>query len=67
MGSGDVYWTGDLVERVGERYFFVGRSGHTINVGGAKVHPAMAESVLLDQRNLLDCLVTGRPNPLWHN
>ena len=64
MGSGEVYWTGDLVERVGERYFFIGRLGDTINVGGAKVHPAMVEAVLLDHPNVLDCLVTGQPNSI---
>ncbi len=38
--------TGDMVERRGDRYYFVGRRGGIINVGGLKVHPEEVESVL---------------------
>ncbi len=38
--------TGDVVERHGERYLFVGRRGGVINVGGAKVHPEEVEAAL---------------------
>ena len=31
--------TGDIVERRGERYYFAGRKGGIINIGGLKVHP----------------------------
>ena len=31
--------TGDMVERRGDRYHFVGRRGGIINIGGLKVHP----------------------------
>ena len=31
--------TGDMVELRGDRYYFVGRRGGIINVGGLKVHP----------------------------
>ena len=38
--------TGDMVERRGDRFYFVGRRGGVINVGGAKVHPEEVEAVL---------------------
>ena len=38
--------TGDLVERRGERVYFLGRRGGVINVGGAKVHPEEVEAAL---------------------
>ena len=38
--------TGDMVERHGDRYVFVGRRGGIINVGGLKVHPEEIEAVI---------------------
>jgi acyl-coenzyme A synthetase/AMP-(fatty) acid ligase len=38
--------TGDMVERRGDRLFFLGRRGGIINVGGAKVHPEEVEAAL---------------------
>jgi acyl-CoA synthetase (AMP-forming)/AMP-acid ligase II len=38
--------TGDMVERRGDRYLFVGRRGGIINVGGLKVHPEEIEAVI---------------------
>lgn len=38
--------TGDMVERRGERYHFVGRRGGIINIGGLKVHPEEVEAVI---------------------
>lgn len=38
--------TGDIVERRGDRYFFVGRKGGIINIGGLKVHPEEVEAVI---------------------
>jgi acyl-coenzyme A synthetase/AMP-(fatty) acid ligase len=38
--------TGDMVERRGDRYYFVGRRSGIINVGGAKVHPEEVETAL---------------------
>ena len=38
--------TGDVVERRGERFYFVGRRGGIINIGGLKVHPEEVEAVL---------------------
>lgn len=38
--------TGDMVEQRGDRYFFVGRKGGIINIGGLKVHPEEVEAVI---------------------
>jgi acyl-CoA synthetase (AMP-forming)/AMP-acid ligase II len=38
--------TGDMVERRGERYHFVGRRGGIMNIGGLKVHPEEIEAVI---------------------
>ncbi len=35
--------TGDMVERRGDRYHFIGRRGGIINIGGLKVHPEEIE------------------------
>ncbi len=45
-GEPDWVATADLVERVGDRYFFVGRRSDVINVGGNKVHPLRVEQVV---------------------
>lgn len=38
--------TGDMVERRGERFYFVGRRGGIMNIGGLKVHPEEVEAAL---------------------
>jgi acyl-coenzyme A synthetase/AMP-(fatty) acid ligase len=38
--------TGDMVELRGARYYFVGRRGGIINIGGLKVHPEEIEAVI---------------------
>lgn len=38
--------TGDMVERRGDRYYFLGRRNGVINVGGMKVYPEEVEAVL---------------------
>jgi acyl-coenzyme A synthetase/AMP-(fatty) acid ligase len=38
--------TGDVVERRGDRYYFLGRRSGVINVGGLKVYPEEVEAVL---------------------
>jgi acyl-CoA synthetase (AMP-forming)/AMP-acid ligase II len=38
--------TGDMVELRGGRYYFVGRRGGIINIGGLKVHPEEIEAVI---------------------
>jgi acyl-CoA synthetase (AMP-forming)/AMP-acid ligase II len=38
--------TGDMVELRGDRYYFIGRRGGVINIGGLKVHPEEIEAVI---------------------
>ena len=38
--------TGDMVERRGDRYYFLGRRNGVINVGGLKVHPEEVEAAI---------------------
>jgi len=38
--------TGDIIDRRGDRLYFVGRRGGVINVGGLKVHPEEVEAAL---------------------
>ena len=38
--------TGDMVERRGDRYYFLGRRSGLINVGGLKVHPEEIEAAI---------------------
>jgi acyl-CoA synthetase (AMP-forming)/AMP-acid ligase II len=54
--------TGDLVERRGERCYFVGRRGGVINVGGLKVHPEEVEAVINRHPDVRASLVRSRRN-----
>jgi acyl-coenzyme A synthetase/AMP-(fatty) acid ligase len=56
--------TGDVVERRGERYVFVGRRGGIINVGGAKVHPEEVEAALNAHRAVRASRVFARKNAI---
>jgi acyl-CoA synthetase (AMP-forming)/AMP-acid ligase II len=56
--------TDDLVERRGDRYYFVGRRSGIINVGGLKVNPEEVEAVLNGHPAVQVSRVTGRKNPL---
>jgi len=56
--------TGDIVERRGDRYYFVGRRGGIINVGGLKVHPEEVEAVINRHRAVHMSLVKSRKNPI---
>jgi acyl-CoA synthetase (AMP-forming)/AMP-acid ligase II len=56
--------TGDLVEVVGERILFRGRSSDVINVGGVKVHPLPIEERILALPGVALARVFGRPNKL---
>src|SRR5205823_7142960 len=38
--------TGDIVERRGDRYYFLGRRSGVINVGGLKVYPEEVEAAI---------------------
>lgn len=56
--------TGDVVERRGDRFFFVGRRGGIINVGGLKVHPEEVEAVINGHSHVRISRVKGRRNPI---
>ena len=56
--------TGDVVERRGERYYFAGRKGGIINIGGLKVHPEEVEAVINSHPQVRMSLVRRRPNPI---
>jgi acyl-coenzyme A synthetase/AMP-(fatty) acid ligase len=56
--------TGDIVERHGARYYFVGRRGGIINVGGLKVHPEEVEAVINRHPQVRMCLVRPKRSPI---
>jgi acyl-coenzyme A synthetase/AMP-(fatty) acid ligase len=56
--------TGDMLELRGDRYYFVGRRGGIINVGGLKVHPEEVEAVINRHPRVQMSLVKGRKSPI---
>ncbi len=56
--------TGDLVELENGRYYFRGRRGGIINVGGQKVYPEEVECVLNADPRVRMSLVRSRRNPI---
>ncbi len=55
--------TGDMVERRGDRYYFVGRKGGIINIGGLKVHPEEVEAVINRHPQVRMSLVRPKRSP----
>ncbi len=55
--------TGDILEQRGDRYYFMGRRGGIINVGGLKVHPEEVEAVVNRHPAVQMSLVKARKNP----
>jgi acyl-coenzyme A synthetase/AMP-(fatty) acid ligase len=53
-----------MVELVDGRYYFRGRTGGVINVGGLKVYPEEVESVLNADPRVRMSLVRARRNPI---
>ena len=56
--------TGDRVEERAGRYYFKGRRGGVINVGGLKVHPEEVEAVINAHPWVRMSLVRARRNPI---
>ncbi|SDR45683.1 Acyl-CoA synthetase (AMP-forming)/AMP-acid ligase II [Rhizobiales bacterium GAS191] len=56
--------TGDMLELRGDRYYFVGRRGGIINVGGLKVHPEEVEAIINRHASVRMSLVKARRNPI---
>ncbi|MDR3130914.1 MAG: AMP-binding protein [Treponema sp.] len=61
---GDVYYTGDMAWRDEDGYYwFVGRSDDVIKSSGYRIGPFEVESALLEHPAVLECAVTGVPDP----
>ena len=56
--------TGDVVNREGDRYLFLGRENGAINVGGSKIQPEQVEQILLECPGVQLAWVRGRPSPI---
>ena len=56
--------TGDMVELRDDRYYFVGRRGGIINVGGLKINPEEVEAVINRHPGVRLSRVSGRKNPI---
>ena len=56
--------TGDLLELRGDRYYFIGRRGGIINVGGLKVHPEAVEAVINQHPAVHTSRVSSRSSPI---
>jgi acyl-CoA synthetase (AMP-forming)/AMP-acid ligase II len=59
--------TGDRVEIVGDRVFFLGRANGAINVGGQKVMPEKIENVIRACEGVVNTIVYGKNNPFLGN
>jgi acetyl-CoA synthetase len=59
-----VYYTGDVVWRDEDGYYwFVGRSDDVIKSSGYRIGPFEVESALQEHPAVLECAVTGAPDP----
>jgi acyl-CoA synthetase (AMP-forming)/AMP-acid ligase II len=56
--------TGDLVELCDQRYYFTGRRGGIINVGGLKINPEEVEAVINRHPGVALSRVSSRKNPI---
>jgi acyl-CoA synthetase (AMP-forming)/AMP-acid ligase II len=56
--------TGDVVELRGDRYYFVGRRGGIINIGGLKVHPEEIEAVINRHAEVRMSRARARKSPI---
>lgn len=59
------YFTGDMAWKDEFGYFwFVGRSDDLIKTSGYRVGPFEIESVLMEHPSVLECAITGAPDPI---
>ncbi|HEY0267268.1 MAG TPA: fatty acid--CoA ligase family protein [Rhizomicrobium sp.] len=56
--------TGDMVVLRGDRYYFAGRTGGIINVGGLKINPEEVEAVINRHPGVRMSRVFGRKSPI---
>jgi acetyl-CoA synthetase len=60
----DIYYTGDMAWRDEDGYYwFVGRADDVIKSSGYRIGPFEVESALLEHPAVLECAVTGVPDP----
>jgi len=64
LDADDFVDTGDMVEQRGARYYFIGRKGGIINVGGQKVHPEEVEAAINRHPDVWASLARPRRNPI---
>ncbi len=61
----DVYHTGDTAWKDEDGYFwYVGRNDDVIKASGYRIGPFEIESVLIQHPSVLECAVTGAPDPI---
>jgi acyl-coenzyme A synthetase/AMP-(fatty) acid ligase len=56
--------TGDIVERRGDRYYFLGRRSGVINVGGLKVYPEEVEAAINRHQAVRMSMVRAKRSPI---
>jgi acyl-coenzyme A synthetase/AMP-(fatty) acid ligase len=56
--------TGDMVERRGDRYYFLGRRSGLINIGGLKVYPEEIEAVINRHPAVRMSVVRSKRSPI---
>jgi acetyl-CoA synthetase len=60
----DIYYTGDVAWKDEDGYFwFVGRADDVIKSSGYRIGPFEVESALIEHPAVLECAVTGAPDP----
>lgn len=63
--NNDIYYTGDMAWRDEDGYFwYVSRTDDVIKSSGYRIGPFEIESVLMEHPAVLECAVTGVPDPL---
>ncbi|MEI6601880.1 MAG: AMP-binding protein [Clostridia bacterium] len=61
----NVYHTGDMATRDEDGfYWYVGRADDIIKSSGYRIGPFEVESVIMEHPSVLECAVTGTPDPL---
>ena len=56
--------TADMVERRGDRYYFLGRRSGVINVGGLKIHPEEVEAAINRHPAVRMSMVRSKKSPI---